>query len=73
VWLATDINRALYIPGASTTGNVNQRRLLYLARPQDGQYFGGLYSTDDGGNANYNGVLASVQHRFSGGFTLLAN
>ena len=38
-----------------------------------GQYFGGLYSTDDGGNANYNGVLASVQHRFSGGFTLLAN
>jgi len=79
VWLATDLNRALYIPGTcgsgacSTTGNVNQRRLLYLARPQDGQYFGGLYSTDDGGNANYNGMLASVQHRFSGGFTLLAN
>lgn len=73
VWLATDINRALYIPGASTTGNVNQRRLLYLARPSDGQYFGGLYSTDDGGNANYNGMLASVQHRFTRGFTLLAN
>jgi len=79
VWLATDLNRALYISGncgsgpCSTTGNVNQRRLLYLARPGDGKYFGGLYSTDDGGNANYNGMLASVQHRFSDGFTLLAN
>jgi hypothetical protein len=79
VWLATDLNRALYVPGTcgggpcSTTGNVNQRRLLYLARPQDGQYFGGLYSTDDGGNANYNGALTSIQHRFSSGFTLLAN
>jgi len=79
VWLASDLNHVVYIPGTcgsgpcSTTGNTNQRRLLYLARPQDGQYFSGLFSTDDGGNANYNGMLASVQHRFSGGFTLLAN
>jgi hypothetical protein len=79
VWLAADLNHATYIPGncgsvpCSTTGNTNQRRLLYLARPQDGQYFSGLFSTDDGGNANYNGILTSVQHRFSGGFTLLAN
>lgn len=79
VWLATDLNHSVYIPGmcgstaCSTTSNVNQRRLLYLERPQDGQYFSGLFSTDDGGNANYNGVLTSVQHRFSRGFTLLAN
>jgi hypothetical protein len=79
VWLATDLNHAVYIPGTcdssacSTTSNVNQRRLLYLERPQDGQYFAGLFSTDDGGNANYNGVLASVQHRFAAKFTLLAN
>jgi hypothetical protein len=79
VWLATDLNYATYIPGmcgaaaCSTTGNTNQRRVLYLARPKDGQYFSGLFSTDDGGNANYNGVLASVQRRFSHGFTLLAN
>ncbi len=79
VWLATDLNYATYIPGTcgsgpcSTTGNTNQRRVLYLARPQDGRYFTGLFSTDDGANANYNGLLASVQHRFSRGFTLLAN
>ena len=79
VWLAQDLNYAAYVPGTcgsgacSTTGNTNQRRVLYLARPQDGRYFSGLFSTDDGANANYNGVLASVQHRFSHGFTLLAN
>jgi hypothetical protein len=79
VWLASDLNHTVYIPGTcgsgpcSTTGNTNQRRLLYLARPQDGQYFSGLFSTDDGGNANYNGLLTSVQHRFTSNFTLLAN
>ena len=79
VWLANDLNHVVYVPGTcgngpcSTTGNTNQRRLLYLASPKDGQYFSGLFSTDDGGNANYNGVLTSVQHRFSRGFTVLAN
>ena len=79
VWLATDLNHAVYIPGTcgngpcSTTANTNQRRVLYLARPQDGQYFSGLFSTDDGGTANYNGMMASFQRRFSGGFTLLTN
>lgn len=78
-WLATDLNHVVYIPGTcgtgpcSTTGNTNQRRVLSLLRPQDGQYFSGLFSTDDGGTANYNGMLASLQHRFTGGFTLLAN
>jgi len=79
VWLATDLNYATYVPGTcgssacSTTGNANQRRVLYLANPKDGQYFSSLFSTDDGANANYNGILASMQHRFSHGFTLLAN
>ena len=79
VWLATDLNYATYIPGmcgstaCSTTGNANQRRMLYRANPQDGKYFAGLFSTDDGGNASYNGLLVSVQHRLSKGFTLLAN
>ena len=79
VWLESDLNPVVYIPGTcgsgqcSTTGNSDQRRVLYRLRPQDGQYFTQIRSTDDGGNANYNGMLASVQHRFSHGFTLLAN
>jgi len=28
---------------------------------------------DDGANANYNGLLLSLQHRFNHGFTLLSN
>ncbi len=79
MWLERDLNPVVYIPGTcgsgacSTTGNSDQRRVLYRLRPQDGQYFTQIRSTDDGGNANYNGLLASVQHRFSHGFTLLAN
>jgi hypothetical protein len=39
----------------------------------EGQYYSTLYTTDDGGTSNYNGLLLSVQHRFSQHFTMLAN
>src|SRR5579885_3633455 len=32
VWIGEDINPAVYIPGKSTTGNTNQRSLLYLQK-----------------------------------------
>ena len=58
----------------STSSN-NQRRLLYLENPAAN--FGGGYSSlavgDDGGNANYNALLVSLNHRFSDSFTVLAN
>jgi hypothetical protein len=53
--------------------DVTHRRPLYLANPQDGQYIGNLLQVDDGANATYNGLLLSVQHRFSHNFTLLTN
>jgi len=34
---------------------------------------GNLLMLDDGANANYNGLLLSLQHRFNHGFTLLSN
>jgi hypothetical protein len=46
---------------------------LYLARPADGQLIGSLLQVDDGANANYNGLLLSLQHRFAHNFTLLTN
>jgi len=73
VWLTQDLNPAIYIPGASSTKNTQQRRLLALLNPSQGQYMGQVALADAGGNANYNGLLVSTQHRFSGGFTFLAN
>ena len=72
LWLAQDLNYSIYGPGASTA-NTTQRRVLYELNPTAGAYYGTVYQTDDGGNSSYNGLLASVQHRFSHHFTLLGN
>jgi hypothetical protein len=73
MWLTYDLNPAVYIAGASTTGNTNTRRVLYLQNKDQGQYIANLFQTDDGANASYNGLLLSTNHRFSHGFTFLAN
>jgi hypothetical protein len=79
VWLQQDIDPAVYIPGTcsgkpcSTTTNSNQRRVLYLANPSQGQYIAQMITGDDGGNSFYQGGLASIQHRFSQNFSTLVN
>ena len=57
----------------STTNNTNQRRLLYLQNPAQGQYYAGVNQTDDGGTASYNGLFLSVQKRLNHGISALAN
>jgi hypothetical protein len=64
-WLGTDLNYAMYVPGASTTGNTNQRRRLFLQNPVEGRYYGEILQTDDNGTGEYNGMLLSLQRRFS--------
>jgi len=79
LWLGRDLNPAVYIPGncgssaCSTTSNTASRLLLYLESPEQGQYYNRAEIADDGGNATYNALLVSGQHRFSQGFTVLAN
>jgi hypothetical protein len=72
LWLGSDLNAAIPVTGVGIS-NVAQRRPLYLARPADGQLIGSLLQVDDGANANYNGLLLSLQHRFAHNFTLLTN
>jgi hypothetical protein len=79
LWLANEINPALYIPGTcgsaacSTTGNTQARRVLTVLNPKAGQYYSQMALGDDGISANYNGMLASVEHRFASHYTLLSN
>ncbi len=71
-WLGHEINPAVYSPGV-TTATQEARRVLILASPATGKYFGSMYMIDDGGNASYNGLLLSANHRFSHNFSLSAN
>jgi hypothetical protein len=57
----------------SSTGNTQNRRILSLANPGFGQYYSTQVIANDGANANYNGMLTSLEHRFSHNYTVLAN
>ena len=69
-------------PGAagtpcSTTKNQQSRFLLTMKNPLQGNQFkgggGGSVLMDDEGTANYNGLIATLQHRLSSTFSLLTN
>ena len=79
LWIGNETNPAVYIPGTcgssacSSTGNTQARRVLSLLNPKVGQYYSSMIVADDGINANYNGLLTSIEHRFAHSYTLLAN
>jgi len=56
----------------STTGNTNNRRLLYQQNPAQGVFYSTIGQFDDGGVANYNGMLISAQRRGKN-FNLVSN
>ena len=57
----------------STVGNQNERRILSLQNPAQGQYYGGVGVFDDGGTAEYEGLFLSAQKQLSHGVTASAN
>jgi hypothetical protein len=87
LWDNVEYNQPLYIPGqcaagqygltapgpCSTVGNVNARRILYLANPVAAQGFSNLTAYDDGGTANYNGMILTTQWRATNDLNINAN
>jgi len=87
LWLGYQATPGVYIPGTckkgqygltadgacSTQANVNYRRKLYLANPAEGVYYTSISQLDDGGNANYNGMLLNVQKRMSHSYSFMSN
>lgn len=60
-----EINPGVYIPGASTTGNLDARRIY----PE----FQSIQNTQTTGHSRYNALQVSLNKRFSRGFSLLAS
>jgi len=71
LWRATELNPAVFGPGA-TTGNTNQRRTLILKNAQQGQFYGTIGQLDDTGRANYGALLLSLQRRLKNNLSVLS-
>jgi hypothetical protein len=70
--VGNEANPAVYSPGA-TTGTTQARRFLNLINPAQGKYFSTIDLATNGISANYEGVLGSIEKRFSDNYTILAN
>jgi hypothetical protein len=87
LWIAQEVNPAIFLglgpctiagvaynPCSSTSSaNTLARRRLSLANPALGPAYASIDTMDDGATAHYDGMLASISHRFASNFTLNAN
>src|SRR5262245_24762058 len=67
------VNGPTSYPVCSTTANTNQRRVLYMRNPTQGQYYGIISTSYADGTGNYHGMYVQLQKRLSRGTTVLAN
>ena len=72
LWRATELNYAVFTPGA-TTATTNARRRLVLKNPAQGAFYGTIGQLDDTGRATYHGMLLSAQRRLKGALSALVN
>jgi hypothetical protein len=73
LWNGYELNPGVYIPGQSTTANVDARRELNLLNPAQGKYYGSVAVTDDGGFGHYNALILALQKRLSHGWSANTN
>jgi hypothetical protein len=71
VWWSDQINPAVYGPGA-TLANLNQRRVLFLQNPAEGQYYASVQEVRTDGTSSYHGLMLQMQSRRTAGFSLQA-
>jgi hypothetical protein len=69
---SVEANPAVYLPGASTVANTQQRRLLTVLSASQGPFYSNITQADDGVDTNYNAMRLSAQHRFAMNFTVLS-
>ena len=72
LWRGTELNPAVFGPGA-TTGNTNARRRLNAINPGEGQFYGTIGHVDDTGRGTYHGMLLSAQRRLKDNLSVLTN
>jgi hypothetical protein len=72
LWRATELNPAVFGPGATTT-NTPARRVLALANLPQGQFYGTIGQLDDTGRANYAAGLFSLQRRLKNNLSVLTS
>ena len=72
LWRGTELNPAVFGPGA-TTGNTNNRRVLELQNFAQGQYYGTIGQIDDTGRGNYNAMFLQAQRRLKNNLSVLSN
>ena len=73
LWNGYELNPGVFIPGQSTTANVDARRVLNLLNPAQGKYYGSVAVTDDGGFGHYNGLVLGIQKRLAHGWSANSN
>jgi hypothetical protein len=70
--IGNQLNPAVYSPGA-TAATTNQRRVLSLLNPAQGQFYGAITSVEPTGTSLYDGLLLSATHRASNGLFISGN
>lgn len=72
IWLGRELNPAVYVPGASTQANLEQRRRLFLINPAEGQYYSTIQESAEG-TGHYNGIVLGIQRRLNAGWSMNTN
>lgn len=72
IWIGKELNPAVYIPGASSNANQEQRRQLTLLNPTWGPYYSTIQESFEGWG-RYHGVVLGLQRRLSAGWSMNTN